>query len=164
MISRKNEEEKKKKENTKKVTRVPPRASSRKEEAFEGKAFLSPSTSIKTARFFLPKNPDPEIRVCRRVRMKKSIDDGTAFTGSSFPLFILSRIRGPRVQRGSLPRGGNDFRGREGKRAKGKREGKRTRGEAKARNPWMDETMRREEVEGERERERERGVGGGNEK
>lgn len=106
------------------MTRVPPRASSRKEGAFEGKAFLSPSTSIKTARFFLPKNPDPEIRVCRRVRMKKSINDGTAFTGSSFPLFILSRIRGPRVQRGSLPRGGNDFRGREGKRAKGKREGK----------------------------------------
>lgn len=76
--------------------------------------------------------------------------------------FLLSSIYSvaywrPGVQRGSLPRGGNDFRGREGrdqrrKKAKRKRgRGRNGHGEAKARNPWMDETMRREEVEGEEE-------------
>lgn len=87
-----------KKENTKKVTRVPSckieRGWRKKGGGASKRAFLSSSTSIKTTRFSLPKNPDPEIRVCRRVKMKKSINDGTAFSGSSFPLFILSRIGG----------------------------------------------------------------------
>lgn len=105
--------------------------------------------------------------------MKKSINDGTAFSGSSSFLYLFCRVlEEASYKEDRCLEGGNDFRGRKGRKKERKKKGKKGEGvkngheEAKARNPWMDETMRREEVEdeGDEEKERERGVGGGNEK
>lgn len=86
--------------------------------------------------------------------MKKSINDGTAFSGSSFPLFILSRIGGLEYKEDRCLEGATIFEGEKEEtreERKQKEKGRNGHGEAKARNPWMDETMRREEVEGEEE-------------